>query len=677
MKRTRCIRRAAFTLAAALLAGAAGCDDSTAPEVDELMIEVAADEVTLDVGETYEIVAAVVNKDNQVHAVALNWESANEQVATVSQAGVVTAVGPGQAMIRIRAKAQIKNHVMQQEQIQLQVQVRENAATIEIVPPGPVEVEVGDTLTFIALVKDAQGEILDREVTWSIDDELVATLSETGFLTAVGPGVAVVTAKACDVLTATATVTVQEPVASVEVTAPDGTLVLAGGSIQLLAIPRNADGQALGRPVTWDSSDETVATVAADGAVSAHQAGIAQITATSGGESASVEVEVLSAPASMEIIREALEENEPILVGATEQLQAIVYDAQSQVIDRAPVKWESSDLTLATVSEDGLVTGVARGSVTITARAGPVSASISLRVAGSGGGEEGVGNNLSVPVVFAEGVGLGGAAITPDDPGLRPLAEEEAGPLAAGAEPFWWEGNEPDCGPDPENPTFFCQGSSNTWRAEWLDGSVGPQRSALVAWGDNLTHHQFDTHAPVRIEVVLWDQDVTLQGFEMPFSSGEMMDEIFGSNGQIIDTLPTIFSKAARLTISKLDDASYNPETGEGEVLEDVFEGSIEEGWGSEGPGSFAAEVNGGGKVIYGFILRVQDVVLVTPEVHKYGWWRLKFSMDPGHNVSLDALPPEGDEPLLFQPRLGSGGQFTWLDINIKKASGGGGGHGN
>lgn len=75
------------------------------------------------------------------------------------------------------------------------------------------------------------------------------------------------------------------PVASVDVRWDVQTVV--GGSVQLVAIPRDAAGHALSRPVTWSSDNTSVAQVSNDGLAVALAAGSAHITATSEGKAGS------------------------------------------------------------------------------------------------------------------------------------------------------------------------------------------------------------------------------------------------------------------------------------------------------------------------------------------------------------------------------------------------------
>jgi trimeric autotransporter adhesin len=62
-----------------------------------------------------------------------------------------------------------------------------------------------------------------------------------------------------------------------------------------------------------------------------------------------------------------------IEVGSTTQLSAVAFDQTGAQLIGVTFQWSSSDKTIATVSNEGLVTGVAVGSARITAVTGTIS----------------------------------------------------------------------------------------------------------------------------------------------------------------------------------------------------------------------------------------------------------------------------------------------------------------
>ncbi|HMA39250.1 MAG TPA: Ig-like domain-containing protein [Gemmatimonadales bacterium] len=152
-------------------------------------------------------------------------------------------------------------------------------------------------------------------------------------------------------------------VASVDVT-PSQASVPQGGTVQLTATPRDADGNPLpGRAVTWKSSDDAVATVDAAGLVTGIALGSATLTAASEGQSGTAIVTVIVPVAKVEIAPAEAS----VDVGATVQLSGTPQDADGNPLTDRAVAWSSSASLVATVNATGLVTGVSEGATTISA----------------------------------------------------------------------------------------------------------------------------------------------------------------------------------------------------------------------------------------------------------------------------------------------------------------------
>ena len=154
-----------------------------------------------------------------------------------------------------------------------------------------ISILMGNTETLTATVlPDNAG---DKTVTWTTSNEAVATVDANGVVTGTGAGTATITAKAGD-KTATCAVTVTS--ANVPVTGITLNSVYSGmiveDKVELIATV--TPDYATDKTVTWTSSNEAVATVDANGVVTAVGAGSVKITATAGEASASVSFTVLA-----------------------------------------------------------------------------------------------------------------------------------------------------------------------------------------------------------------------------------------------------------------------------------------------------------------------------------------------------------------------------------------------
>lgn len=302
---------------------------------------------------------------------------------------------------------------------------------------------------------------------------------------------------------------------------------------------------------------------------------------------------------------------------------------------------------------------------------------------------EAASNNLSFPVIWAEGV-------TKALPGTAEMI-----PLTGGA---WWyswgtNGTDPNvvpasCAPDPDNIAFCDNGipgsvnealvpgeppadnpmplvraylqkdAKNTWQATTADWSAGGEVSVdKIDWGDNLESNDWYTRSQVRTEVVLFEDlmeetpdelDARDGGTEpwleyaMRHVSGWGIDEV---HGMAVDAgVPvlgagnqaTIYSNCARFTIQKLlvkrDNAAladlvWVPGSGwteeEGSTADlinaPIFNKAVYEG--GDGPGYYSAEINVKGRIIYGYTWNVRQLNDPAPD-GPAGDYRLTFSFD-------------------------------------------------
>jgi len=202
-------------------------------------------------------------------------------------------------------------------------------------------------------------------------------VSETGSVTALSPGNAIITATV-EGKSGVAAITVSPaPVASVAVSPTSATLIV-GQTLQLEAQPRDASGRPLdGRTMTWSTNRPDVATVTSTGIVAAVSPGTATITATSEGRSGTATI-VVQAPTVSRV--EVTPATATVNVGGSFRLTATVYDSRGSVIPGAQVKWASSDLTIAIVDNTGRVLGLSEGNVVITATSGDKAGTASVRV---------------------------------------------------------------------------------------------------------------------------------------------------------------------------------------------------------------------------------------------------------------------------------------------------------
>ena len=320
---------------------------------------------------TVQLSAEVLDQQGQVMAGAtVAWASSATAAATVDASGLVTAAGNGTATITATA-GEASGSAM--------VTVAQVVSSVAVAPAEANFAALSDTLRLSAEALDANGHaVAGAELSWGTSDDSVAAVDASGLVTAAANGTATITASAGQA-SGSATVTVAQVVSSVAVAPAEANFAALGDTLRLTAEALDANGHAVaGAEFSWGTSDDSVATVDATGLVTAAANGTVTITATAGEASGSAAVTVEQVVISVTV---APAEANFGALGDTLRLAASAFDANGHAVAGAEFSWESSDSTVATVDASGLVTTMARGSVTITATSGSVAGSAVVSVA--------------------------------------------------------------------------------------------------------------------------------------------------------------------------------------------------------------------------------------------------------------------------------------------------------
>ncbi len=288
-------------------------------------------------------------------ATGVTWSSANTSVATVSATGVVTAVAVGTATIKATAVAEAK--VAGSATITV-------AATRSLsVTPATVTIGGGQTTTLTATVDGGAG--FPTTVTWRSSAANIASVSTTGVVSGVTPGVAIITvlSTADSTLRASTTVTVNAGIRTIAV-APTTASLFINGTQQVT--PTIAADAGVEQTVTWRSANPAIATVNASGRVTGVAFGSTTIAAIATADTtrrATMTVTVIPRPISVAIAQR----NVALHAGSSMPLTGVV-TADPGV--NTGVVWSSSAPTVVAVSATGvLTTSATSGTAVITAAA--------------------------------------------------------------------------------------------------------------------------------------------------------------------------------------------------------------------------------------------------------------------------------------------------------------------
>jgi uncharacterized protein YjdB len=332
-------------------------------------IEVTPSSVQIQVGASRALAARALDAvGSSLPGRTVAWTTSDAAVARVDAQGVVTGVAPGAATVTASVDGRSGSAAV--------LVVSVPVASVSVAP-GLDTLVVGESVQLAATPRDASGAALaGRAVGWASSDNLVATVSSSGLVTAVTTGTATVTATSEGRTGSASIVVLARPVATVTVT-PQNPVVEVGATAQLTTRLADVAGNVLtGRVITYTSDNLAVATVSASGLVTGVSAGSATIVARSEGRTGTTTVLVTPQPVAAVRITPPTATLAP---GATVQLDAIATSASGAVLTGRAVTWIGAP-GVATVSPTGLVTAVAPGTGVIFAQVGGVVGSATITV---------------------------------------------------------------------------------------------------------------------------------------------------------------------------------------------------------------------------------------------------------------------------------------------------------
>ncbi len=285
----------------------------------------------------------------------VTWTSSDEDILTIDEDGNIDALMQGTVTVTATSTLETLS-----DNIDITV--------FSTVPVTGVSIDQDDftildgeqeQLTWV-IQPDSAGV---KDVSWKSSDDEIATVTDDGLVSAVGVGTADIIVTTLDGgFKDTVTITV-DPIEvtgiSLDKTTATGYTNSQGGAIML--DPIIEPGDASDQTVEWTSSDEDIATVSSIGLVTFLSNGEVTITATTvdGGFSAECVITVETVVTGISISSR----QESIAVGESLQLEGNVLP---KTATNQNVSWVSSDETVVTVDETGLVTAVGAGQADVT-----------------------------------------------------------------------------------------------------------------------------------------------------------------------------------------------------------------------------------------------------------------------------------------------------------------------
>lgn len=221
-----------------------------------------------------------------------------------------------------------------------------------IVIPSSMSLTVGSEYQFNpTFVPD----IIQVPVSWNSSNPSIVSIDETGLAKALSPGVVTVTCVAPNGVYATCTITVNSvPVVGISI--PSAITLYKNDTYTFspVLVPSNANGK-----LSWTSSNSNVVSVDSSGTINAVDFGMATITchAESG-----VTANCIVTVAPIAITSISMQSELSLHYGDTYALETTISPPDSQM----GVSWKTSDASIATISNAGLVSAVGVGIATVS-----------------------------------------------------------------------------------------------------------------------------------------------------------------------------------------------------------------------------------------------------------------------------------------------------------------------
>ena len=238
-------------------------------------ITLSSSNITMEVGEK-EVIDVTLTPYN--NAITPSFISDDENVATVSANGEIIARGAGSTIIRVNV-AGIEEIVF--------VTVSEPAPQVDeiFISASNTTIYQGETVKLLANVKATN---IDPVLAWTLDDFDVATISASGVVTGLNPGVVHVSCSAYNTTSNTITITVKEKeevknISIRDTDTPYGEFKISGsyevnGSYQLVAdiLPKTLANKS----VSWSVEDTSIATISKTGLLTPKKSGTTTVSAS-------------------------------------------------------------------------------------------------------------------------------------------------------------------------------------------------------------------------------------------------------------------------------------------------------------------------------------------------------------------------------------------------------------
>lgn len=346
------------------------CRSASDPDVKDTC-KVTINQVVSEVELNYRELSVYRNEEGTIQLTAyvrpyhaqnrgVTWSSSASSVATVSDSGLITLNGVGDAVITCASvsnpeiKAECVIHVLQEV-----TAITLDRTAVELFSNTAEPVQLTATVQ--------PSKVVDKSLVWRSSNEAVVSVTDNGLVTACGLGTAVISCYSASnaEIHAECRFTVNQEARDILLNA-DSLEYYNDGDVTVQLTANVQPGNTGNKAVTWSSSDSRVARVSEDGLVTLTGVGITEISCASKSNPEIVAKVTLTAKQPMTAIQ--LDKKEiDILVTDSEGVKLNAAAIPSDTEDSGLI-WETSNSKVAVVSDEGVVTAVSQGKAEIYCR---------------------------------------------------------------------------------------------------------------------------------------------------------------------------------------------------------------------------------------------------------------------------------------------------------------------
>ena len=328
----------------------------TKQKVEPTSVELNKKDVLIDISDnkTEKLTAKIVPANSNYNE-NLTWTSNNPSVAEVSKDGEIIGVSNGKATITV------KTENGKSSTCEVTVQTSPTGVALDVTEKT-IDLSGNKIFTIKPTIIPETANV-NNKIKARTSDEKIATVTEQGEVTGVANGNAKITFYTENGRFATCNVNVVTSPTSISLDKTSISLDKDSSTYQLTAVIEPSTSN-IKTELTWKSSNTNVATVSKNGLVTGKTTGTAQITVETGnGKTATCNVDVkIDQTEPEKPIQITLNKNTTTIDLSTTVTEKLVATTNST----EKLTWKSSNTNVATVSDDGLVTGKANGETTIT-----------------------------------------------------------------------------------------------------------------------------------------------------------------------------------------------------------------------------------------------------------------------------------------------------------------------